>query len=201
MSFKDQGNQQFKEKNFEKAVEFYTQAIEENPEDHTIYGNRSASFYNLKKFDKALEDAEKCVQIKPDWPKGFQRKGLALQAQGKLDEAIEAYSKGLELDENNAAIQQSLSQAIGEKQRSEGGMGGMGGPDGMFGPQAEAKLKQNPRIAKYFEDPLFRTKFEMCGKDPQMMMQLIQSDPRFMDVFKELTGIDLMDVQEKQMKK
>jgi hypothetical protein len=33
-----------------------------------------------------------------------------------------------------------------------------------------------------------------------MMMQLIQSDPRFMDVFKELTGIDLMDVQEKEMK-
>jgi len=27
-------------------------------------------------------------------------------------------------------------------------------------------------------------------------MQMIQSDPRFMDVFKELTGIDLMDVQE-----
>lgn len=33
-----------------------------------------------------------------------------------------------------------------------------------------------------------------------MMMQLIQTDPRFMDVFKELTGIDLMDMQEKQMK-
>mgnify|MGYP001051724078 FL=1 len=32
-------------------------------------------------------------------------------------------------------------------------------------------------------------------------MQLIQTDPRFMDVFKELTGIDLMDVQEKEMKR
>jgi hypothetical protein len=36
-----------------------------------------------------------------------------------------------------------------------GGMGGgMGGLGGMFGgPEAEAKLKANPRIAKYFEDP------------------------------------------------
>jgi hypothetical protein len=33
-----------------------------------------------------------------------------------------------------------------------------------------------------------------------MLMQVIQTDPRFMDVFKELTGIDLMDVQEKEMK-
>lgn len=32
-------------------------------------------------------------------------------------------------------------------------------------------------------------------------MKLIQSDPRFMDVFKELTGIDLLDMQEKEMKK
>jgi hypothetical protein len=41
----------------------------------------------------------------------------------------------------------------------------------------------------------------MAGKDPNLMMQLIQSDPRFIDVFKELTGIDLMDMQEKEMKR
>jgi hypothetical protein len=34
-----------------------------------------------------------------------------------------------------------------------------------------------------------------------MLMQVIQTDPRFMDVFKELTGIDLMDMQSQQMKK
>lgn len=39
-----------------------------------------------------------------------------------------------------------------------GGGGGMGGAGlaGMFGPDAEAKLKTNPRIAKYFEDPQFQ---------------------------------------------
>ena len=33
-----------------------------------------------------------------------------------------------------------------------------------------------------------------------MLMQLMQTDPRMMDCFKELTGIDLMDVQEQNMK-
>merc|ERR1719498_3020 len=33
------------------------------------------------------------------------------------------------------------------------------------------------------------------------MMQLVQTDPRMMDIFKELTGIDLMDMQEKEMKR
>jgi hypothetical protein len=53
-----------------------------------------------------------------------------------------------------------------------GGMGGMGGPPGggmggMFGgPEAEAKLKANPRIAKYFEDPKFVSMWEMCNQNP-----------------------------------
>jgi stress-induced-phosphoprotein 1 len=32
------------------------------------------------------------------------------------------------------------------------------------------------------------------------MMQFVQTDPRMMDVFKEITGIDLMDMQAQQMK-
>ena len=70
----------------------------------------------------------------------------------------------------------------------------------MFGPEAMVKLMSNPRIAGYFQDPKFRNSFEMCKKDPQMLMQIIQIDPRFMDVFKELTGIDLLDMQSQQMK-
>ena len=31
-------------------------------------------------------------------------------------------------------------------------------------------------------------------------MQLMQTDPRIMDIFKELTGIDLGDMQENQSK-
>ncbi len=53
---KELGNEQFKQKNYEKAIEFYTQAISENPADHTIYGNRSASYHNLKNYQQALVD-------------------------------------------------------------------------------------------------------------------------------------------------
>ena len=43
-----------------------------------------------------------------------------------------------------------------------GGMGGMGGGDGPFSAAALAKVKTNPRIAKYFEDPKFKNLFELC---------------------------------------
>jgi hypothetical protein len=42
-----------------------------------------------------------------------------------------------------------------------GGMGGKNDNEGPFSPAALAKLKSNPRIAKYFEDPSFRNMFEM----------------------------------------
>ena len=47
-TFKDQGNNAFKAKNFNEAISFYTKAVEENPTDHTIFGNRSAAHYSLQ---------------------------------------------------------------------------------------------------------------------------------------------------------
>ncbi len=55
---KEQGNDSFKAKNFSKAIGHYTEAIKEQPTDHTIFGNRSNAYINLQKYDKALEDAD-----------------------------------------------------------------------------------------------------------------------------------------------
>ena len=42
---------------------------------------------NLKNPEKALEDASKCISVKPDWVKGYSRKGTALQSLGKYEDA------------------------------------------------------------------------------------------------------------------
>jgi stress-induced-phosphoprotein 1 len=75
--FKDQGNDAFKQKKFAEAIEFYSKALEATPTEHTILGNRAAAFHNLGKYQEAQADAEKCIEIKPDWSKGFQRKAMA----------------------------------------------------------------------------------------------------------------------------
>jgi stress-induced-phosphoprotein 1 len=58
---KELGTKAFTSKDFNKAIEHFTNAISENPNDHTLFSNRSASYYNLNQFDKALEDAENCI--------------------------------------------------------------------------------------------------------------------------------------------
>ena len=110
-TFKDQGNNCFKTKDFAEAIDFYTQALGETPEDHTIMGNRSAAYYQLQQYDEALIDAEKCIEVQPDWSKGYQRKAMVLQATQKLDDAIAQYQLGVEKDPANAQCKQFLERA------------------------------------------------------------------------------------------
>jgi stress-induced-phosphoprotein 1 len=98
----------FKAKNFQAAIQFYTVAIQENPSDHTIYGNRSAAYHNTKNFVDALKDGDKCIELKSDWAKGYQRKAMALHGMRKYDEATQAYSDGLKLDPANAQLKSGL---------------------------------------------------------------------------------------------
>lgn len=67
-----------------KVSEKFTQAIDLDPENHILYSNRSAAYAVLEDYQKALEDADKCISIKPDWVKGQLRKGAAYRGLGDL---------------------------------------------------------------------------------------------------------------------
>lgn len=72
----------------EPFSELFSKAIEIEPSNHVLYSNRSGAYTSLKNFDKALEDANKVVEIKPDWVKGWGRKGAALHGQGDLSKIL-----------------------------------------------------------------------------------------------------------------
>jgi stress-induced-phosphoprotein 1 len=67
---KEQGNQAFKVGKFEEAIEFYTEGLKlAKTDQHVLYSNRSAAFAARNAFDKALEDAQKCIEVNPTWSK------------------------------------------------------------------------------------------------------------------------------------
>lgn len=78
--------------------------------NHVLYSNRSAAYAKANKYDLALQDAEKTVQLKPDWGKGYSRQGAALAFLGRVDDAIAAYEKGLSIDPNNTQLRDSLTE-------------------------------------------------------------------------------------------
>lgn len=62
----------------------FTQAIEIEPQNHVLYSNRSAVYAATSDYQKALDDANKATEIKPDWAKGWSRKGAAARGLGDL---------------------------------------------------------------------------------------------------------------------
>lgn len=68
---KQKGNECIRQKQYDEAAEYYTLALESNPASHTVYSNRSLAFTKLARFDAALNDANKCVEISPNFARGY----------------------------------------------------------------------------------------------------------------------------------
>ncbi|KAE8894342.1 hypothetical protein PF005_g6321 [Phytophthora fragariae] len=83
------GNQEFNEKNFDKAVECYSEAIRLDPENHVYYSNRSAAYGALSKWELAEADAQQCLKRNPKFAKGYHRLANAQAQLGRKKEAIE----------------------------------------------------------------------------------------------------------------
>jgi tetratricopeptide (TPR) repeat protein len=58
----------------DEAIEKYTEALLVTPSDHLLFSNRSAARLLRKQYDLALDDAEQCVKLAPEWGKGYLRK-------------------------------------------------------------------------------------------------------------------------------
>ncbi|KAI0402857.1 hypothetical protein F4802DRAFT_574041 [Xylaria palmicola] len=188
------GNNAMAAKNFDGAIDAFTQAIELAPENHVLYSNRSAAYASKKDWTNALQDAEKTTQIKPDWPRGWGRKGAAHHGSGDLLKAVEAYEEGLKLDPNNAGLKSSLASVNRAIEQDAGGFGGgdpMGGLGKMFSdPNLIQKLMNNPKTSGYFSDPSFIAKVQALQQNPQNTQELF-SDPRMIQVLGVAMGVDM----------
>jgi len=103
--YKKEGNQFFAAGDYVKAVAAYNKAIKADPENGVLYSNRAAAFIHLQKEVKAIKDADQAIALKPDWAKGYFRKGNALVALRRWDEAIEVLTKSLEIEPKSKRFQ------------------------------------------------------------------------------------------------
>ncbi|KAL0475178.1 heat shock protein STI1 [Neurospora intermedia] len=185
------GNKAIAEKNFDDAIDKFTQAIALDPSNHILYSNRSAAYASKKDWDNALKDAEKTTEIKPDWPKGWGRKGTALFGKGDLLGANDAYEQGLKIDPNNAGMKKDFEAVQRAMQQEAGGGDLSGGIGQMFAdPNLIQKLAGNPKTAAFLSDPAFMAKLQAVKQNPSNAQDLF-SDPRMIQVLGVLMGVDM----------
>mmetsp|Transcript_59673 Transcript_59673/g.194709 ORF Transcript_59673/g.194709 Transcript_59673/m.194709 type:complete len:590 (+) Transcript_59673:121-1890(+) len=201
------GNAAFTAKDFKEAAKHFTEAISHDPTDHVFFSNRSACYASLEQYEKALEDGTECVKLKPDWPKGYTRKGLAEYFLEKYDDSVDTYKAGLKLAPEDASLKEGLKKSSDAKYNvpgagvgagAGGGGGGLGGLS--FDPAAlAAAAVKNPKIAAHMQDKELMQKVQMImqlgqtapGMQQQMLMQVMQSDPRVLEVVMAMQGMDI----------
>ena len=63
----------------------------------------------MKQYKSALADAEKCIELNYRWGKGYLRKGAALHSLGRLEEAMETYKRGVQIDPSNVQLKAGIA--------------------------------------------------------------------------------------------
>jgi tetratricopeptide (TPR) repeat protein len=112
---KNQGNDALKAGKIAEAATFYSQAIGLDPTNAAYFSNRSSAHATLGSLEKALDDAQQCIRLKPEWAKGHLRAGSALSALKRHQEAKEAYMAAQRCEPTNrqiAALLNTVNETI-----------------------------------------------------------------------------------------
>ncbi|KAK3280851.1 hypothetical protein CYMTET_11335 [Cymbomonas tetramitiformis] len=96
-TYREKGNDAYRLEQWDEAIRWYTLAISETDDDLRPLGNRSACYAKIGKYAEALGDANRGLERRPRWAKGWSRKGLAHFYLNQYEEAKKAYLAGLEL--------------------------------------------------------------------------------------------------------
>eukprot|EP00658_Telonema_sp_P-2_P035808 TRINITY_DN2598_c0_g1_i13.p1 TRINITY_DN2598_c0_g1~~TRINITY_DN2598_c0_g1_i13.p1 ORF type:complete len:359 (+),score=90.95 TRINITY_DN2598_c0_g1_i13:287-1363(+) len=82
---------------------YYGFALEAGSDElHQVYGNRSLVRARRRRFEWALQDAERCIYLKPDWPKGHLRAAVAFEGLKEWTTALEKFQQASKLCHDQA---------------------------------------------------------------------------------------------------
>eukprot|EP00474_Spongospora_subterranea_P009395 CRZ09853.1 hypothetical protein [Spongospora subterranea] len=88
-----QANSLFVDEDYQGSLALYTQAINIGPATAQYYSKRSANYFKLGQYNKALQDANSGIELTPEDPMLYQRKGMALYQLGQILTASSAFAE------------------------------------------------------------------------------------------------------------
>ena len=111
--WKKSGNEAFKEKRYEDAISDYSVAISLSKEKPSAvyYVNRANAYYEIKKYNEAIDDCNKAYEIDKDYAKQYWRVANCLFKIGQYEGALNVINNASKLP---AFKDQSETSAFGQ---------------------------------------------------------------------------------------
>ncbi|MDQ3801576.1 MAG: protein kinase [Acidobacteriota bacterium] len=108
--FHRQGNNYYSRRQFDKAIETYTLAIELNRNDFALYNNRGAAYHASGEYQKAIADYTKSIELNPYYFSAYNNRAEAYKDIGSIEQAVADYRKALEIDPENKLVKDNLKR-------------------------------------------------------------------------------------------
>ncbi|KAG2440135.1 hypothetical protein HXX76_004248 [Chlamydomonas incerta] len=128
-ALKAEGNKHFGSGDFKNAADAYRRAIDICPENAVLWSNLSAAYVNLKQWAEALQAADACLNLDPDFIKAFGRKAAAQSGLIRPGDAERTLQAGLQVDPHNTFLQEELDRLRKEDDGDQRPVRGMNGSD------------------------------------------------------------------------
>ncbi|XP_062411960.1 tetratricopeptide repeat protein 4 [Sardina pilchardus] len=122
-SFKAEGNEYFKEKNYKRAIVSYSEGLKINcndPELHVVlYTNRAAAHFHLGNMRSALNDAVSAKKLKPTHLKALVRGAQCCMQLRNYGDALQWCDEGLSVDPTDKKLLELRRNADIQKREAE----------------------------------------------------------------------------------
>lgn len=90
-------------KEFDKAIDFYTKAIQADPSFTEAYINRASARCNasVRNYEGAIKDCDKAISQNSNFAQAYLARGIAEFGIGRYKEALESHDKAIALEEDS----------------------------------------------------------------------------------------------------
>lgn len=120
---KEEGNAAFKAKDYKKAIDLYTEAVQldatNKDMNSKILNNRAQAYISLKEHDNAINDCNEALRLDPSYVKAQKIRAKAHGASGNWEEAVRDYKAVAESNPTERGIQEDIRRAELELKKSQ----------------------------------------------------------------------------------
>jgi tetratricopeptide (TPR) repeat protein len=80
------------------SLTLWSDVIEKDPTVHFAFNNRGLAYREAGAYDRAMEDYNRAISLKPDFFRAYNNRGVILIERGMLDEALDDFNRASELN-------------------------------------------------------------------------------------------------------
>lgn len=111
LDFYEQGEFALRVEKWDRAIDFFTKSIADNPNFFLAYHNRAIALSKKGEYDKSLKDLDKAVQLNPNYPDAYGLMGLIYEIKKDYASAAKVYKEAL-AREKRAPVRRVLEKYV-----------------------------------------------------------------------------------------